>query len=219
VTVPFDLEDERVGLETLLADVLRSAFGEEPAILPLGLPALDLTVEPAAGTTARTSASPNGPDAGEAAPPAYALLAISDEAGGGLLGVQVRLPGRLAHALAVRMFASDSPSADDLLDAVGELTNILGGNVKALLFTRSAPGRLSLPSAVLGRPGDAPPARHAAPTPRDGALVPAGGGSRPTTICARVLGDVAEVTLIPRVQGGDFVWPPLLDSAVLEGQP
>lgn len=213
MSVPDDLEDERVGLETLLADVLRATFGAEPVVLPLGLPALDLTVAVGAD-----DAATNGPDAAAAAPPAFGLLAISDEPSG-LLGVQVRLPGRLAHALAVRMFASDAPTADDLLDAVGELTNILGGNVKALLFTRSAPARLSLPSATLGRPGGAPAARHAAPASRNGALVTAGGGSTPTTICALVLGDVAELTLIPHVQGGDVVWPPLLGSAALEGQP
>jgi hypothetical protein len=206
VTVLHQLEEERPGLETLLADVLRSAFGEEPEILPPGFPA----PEPAPAG--------QGADAAAAAPPAYALLAISDASDGSLLGVQVRVAGRLAHALTTRMFASDAPSTGDLLDAVGELANILGGNVKALLFTLSGPARLSLPSAVLGRPAGLPPARHAVPTPRDGALVRAGGDAAPVTIGALVLGDVAELTLIPQVEGADLVWPPAMDSDVLEAQ-
>jgi hypothetical protein len=205
VSIVHELEQERPGLETLLADVLRSAFGEEPEILPLG--------------AAAPQAAERGSDAAVAAPPAYALLAISDDSDGTLLGVQVRVAGRLASALAARMFARNDPSTGDLLDAVGELVNILGGNVKALLFTRSGPARLSLPSAVLGRPAGLPPARHVIPAAGAGALVPAGGDATPVTIGALVLGDLAELTLIPQVEGADLVWPPALDSEVLEGQP
>jgi Chemotaxis phosphatase CheX len=205
VRVLHELEQERPGLETLLADVLRSAFGEEPEILP-------------PDASAPRPAAERGTDAAAATAPAYALLAISDTTEGNLLGVQVRVGGRLAHALATRMFASDDPSSGDVLDAVGELANILGGNVKSVLFTRSGPARLSLPSAVLGRPAGLPPARHVVPAPREGALVPAGGDAAPVTIGALVLGDRAELTLIPQVEGIDLVWPPALDSDVLEGQ-
>jgi Chemotaxis phosphatase CheX len=206
VTVLHELEEERPGLETLLADVLRSAFGEEPEILPPRFAASEAAI------------GERGADAAAAAPPAYALLAIDDASDGTLLGVQVRVAGPLAHALATRMFASDDPSTGDLLDAVGELANILGGNIKALLFTLSGPARLSLPSAVLGRPAGRPPARHVAPTPPDGALLPAGGDGAPVTIAALVLGDLAELTLIPQVEGADLVWPPTIDSDVLEAQ-
>jgi hypothetical protein len=208
VTVLHELEESRPGLETLLADVLRSAFGQEPEIQPTGVCAPE-PVPIGQGADA----------AAAAAPPAYALLAVSDASDGSLLGVQVRIAGRLAHALARRMFASDDPTTGDLLDAVGELANILGGNVKALLFTLSGPARLSLPSAVLGRPAGLPPARHVVATPRDGALVPAGGGAAPLTVGALVLGDLAELTLIPQVEGADLVWPPATDSDVLEAQP
>ena len=205
MTIMDELEEARHGLETLLTDVLGKAFGVEPEILPPGLPASD-----------PLGATPDA-DVADDAPPAYALLAIRDDPDGGLLGVQVRLPGRLAHALAARMFAGDEPSSDDLLDGVAELANTLGGDVKALLFTRSGPARLSLPSAVLGRATGLPPARHAMPAPRDGALLPAGGDAAATTVRALVHGDVAELTLIPHVQGCDVVWPPVLDSELEEG--
>jgi hypothetical protein len=224
VTVLHELEEARPGLETLLADVLRSAFGAEPDIPPLGADApwsgagnqsagvAGVAAVPAGGVLARE------PDAAAAAPPAYALLAIGDVSGGGLLGVQLRLEGRLAHALAARMFASDAPATGDLLDAVGELAKVMGGNVKALLFTRSGPARLSLPSTVLGRPAGRPPARHALPAPREGALLQVGGDAAPTTIRALVLGEVAELTLIPHLPAGDLIWPDAVDSHVPAGR-
>lgn len=54
-----------------------------------------------------------------------------------------------AQAAAEAMFMADpgSLSADEVSDALGELTNMVGGNVKGLLPT---PGRLSLPSVAHG---------------------------------------------------------------------
>lgn len=45
------------------------------------------------------------------------------------------------------MFASDDVTEDDVIDAVGELTNMVGGNVKSLL---PAPSQLSVPSVASG---------------------------------------------------------------------
>ena len=59
----------------------------------------------------------------------------STSATGADLGVQVRVSSVLGQRLAARMFACEEPGRDDLLDAVGELGNIAGGNVKSLLFT------------------------------------------------------------------------------------
>jgi chemotaxis protein CheX len=45
-----------------------------------------------------------------------------------------------ADVLARRMLLSDEVSPDDVADAVGELVNVLGGNVKGLLLEESALG-------------------------------------------------------------------------------
>jgi chemotaxis protein CheX len=54
-----------------------------------------------------------------------------------------------AQAGAEAMFAADpgSLSADEVSDALGELTNMVGGNIKGLL---PAPNKLSLPSVAGG---------------------------------------------------------------------
>jgi chemotaxis protein CheX len=62
--------------------------------------------------------------------------------------VMLRCPMSLASTLADQMFRSGSAlSVDDVRDALGELTNVIGGNVKALF-----PGtcQLSLPAVVVG---------------------------------------------------------------------
>ena len=58
----------------------------------------------------------------------------------------------VATAAAEAMFAADpgSLSSDEVSDAVGELTNMVGGNVKSLL---PAPSRLSVPTIAVGEPG------------------------------------------------------------------
>ena len=56
----------------------------------------------------------------------------------------------VAAALAEAMFAADpgTLSDDEVSDALGELTNMVGGNVKSLL---PAPSRLSVPSIAVGQ--------------------------------------------------------------------
>jgi hypothetical protein len=184
MTAPYELEEFREDLQTLLGDVLRSVFGEEAEPLPEGVDA---------------------PPANDADQPAASLLAVVDDADGARLGVRVQVTGRLAHELAARMFGTEEPESEDLLDAVGELGNIAGGNVKALLFGGSGTARLSLPSAALGR------AVVPVPVPEG---VPA-----PASVRALVLGDVAELTLLPQMAGDDLVWPPVVRSEVLEVQP
>jgi chemotaxis protein CheX len=55
----------------------------------------------------------------------------------------------LAAAAAEAMFAADpgTLSVDEVSDALGELTNMIGGNIKSLL---PAPSRLSVPSVAEG---------------------------------------------------------------------
>ncbi len=63
--------------------------------------------------------------------------------------VFLEVPSDLAQAAAEAMFAADpgSLSADEVCDALGELTNMVGGNIKSLL---PAPSRLSIPSVAEG---------------------------------------------------------------------
>jgi chemotaxis protein CheX len=67
----------------------------------------------------------------------------------GLVLVQCSLP--LAWLAATKMFqlGDQAPSEDEVRDAVGELTNIIGGNIKALL--PGADCDLSLPVVIEGR--------------------------------------------------------------------
>jgi chemotaxis protein CheX len=58
----------------------------------------------------------------------------------------------VATAVAEVMFAAESGtlSDDEISDALGELTNMVGGNIKSLL---PAPSRLSVPTIAVGEPG------------------------------------------------------------------
>ncbi len=63
--------------------------------------------------------------------------------------VFLQVPSELAQASAEAMFAADpgSLSADEVCDALGELTNMIGGNIKSLV---PAPSKLSIPSVAEG---------------------------------------------------------------------
>lgn len=63
--------------------------------------------------------------------------------------IQVTCAISLAAAAASAMFAkpTDGLSAEDLADALGELTNMIGGNIKSLL---PSPSRISMPSVTTG---------------------------------------------------------------------
>ncbi|MEZ5291506.1 MAG: chemotaxis protein CheX [Vicinamibacterales bacterium] len=65
------------------------------------------------------------------------------------VAVVLQVPKSLAERIASAMFGlgSRTPRAEDMQDAVGELSNMLGGNVKALL---SGSCHLSLPAVVHG---------------------------------------------------------------------
>jgi chemotaxis protein CheX len=160
-------------LEELLVEVLGSVFGEEAVPAwdePLGAP-------PLAGSRI-------GIDSGR------------DEEGHGTV-VEVRVGAVLARLLAGRMFGAANPSPEDLLDAVGELGNIVGGNVKTMLHTHA---RLSLPSSRL---------QEDPPDP---------GGDGEVRARAVVLGQVAELVVCPRESLEGLEWPPVgQDDDVMEG--
>lgn len=53
----------------------------------------------------------------------------------------------LAGVLAGELFRSSAPTPDEVRDTIGELTNMLAGNIKALL---TEPSRISLPAVAFG---------------------------------------------------------------------
>ena len=58
----------------------------------------------------------------------------------------IMCPLKLAQTLTAQMFQGDSaPDHDDVRDALGEVANMLGGNVKTLL---PSPSRISLPTGT-----------------------------------------------------------------------
>jgi len=63
--------------------------------------------------------------------------------------VLVRCPLALAALVTTSMFQCDEePTVDEIRDALGELTNMVAGNVKALL---PAPSAISLPTVAFGK--------------------------------------------------------------------
>jgi chemotaxis protein CheX len=62
--------------------------------------------------------------------------------------VSVELPGGMAEEVTRRMLGVDETPDEDVADAVGELVNMIGGNVKSLM---PGPSALSLPVVAAGR--------------------------------------------------------------------
>ena len=75
-----------------------------------------------------------------------ATVLITDAVEG---GVTLHMSASLGRALAAIMFCvePDAVTAEDMIDAIGELANMLGGNLKALM---RQPARLSLPLVTEG---------------------------------------------------------------------
>jgi chemotaxis protein CheX len=89
----------------------------------------------------------------EAADPAGTTWSAAVTISGGWQGmVTVRLPEPLARILTQQMLGTDGDPAagadEDLVDATGELVNVIGGNVKSLV---PGPSTLSLPVVAPGR--------------------------------------------------------------------
>ena len=70
--------------------------------------------------------------------------------GGAQVTVVLQVPKPLCAKVAAAMFnlGTRTPRSEDMQDAVGELTNMLGGNIKALL---GGDCHLSLPAVVQGK--------------------------------------------------------------------
>lgn len=155
-----EFEAAREDLEALLIEVLGAVAGEE------AMPVWDEHLP--------------------AGPIVAARLAIHDEDDDSYTMVSVRTSAIVARVLASRMLLTPDPGPDDLLDAVGELGNIAGGNVKSLLRHSC---RLSLPMAEL--------------TASDGGTDDGSG----VTVRACVLGQVVELTVDASDDVAGLYWP------------
>lgn len=96
------------------------------------------------------------PDASTTHPDGAAVVGAVTISGAWEGRVTLRCPSGLAARATSILFGVDPAAAtpDLARDVVGELTNVLGGNIKALL---PEPSRLSLPTVVDAPAGEAPP--------------------------------------------------------------
>ena len=161
-----EFERARDDLEALLIELLTSMFPEE--------------VIPAWGEL-------------PAGPLATARLEIHDEVDDSYTVVEVRVGTVMARVLTSRMMSIADPGPEDLLDAIGELGNIAGGNVKSLLRHSC---RLSLPAAEIS---DGPVEVH----------------PDAVTVRAGVLGQVVELSIRAAEESDGAFWP---GSLLIAGQ-
>jgi hypothetical protein len=155
-----NLESALPDLEILLVEMVSSVLREEVLSAGDPLPAAEL---------------------------ATSRLIIHDLEADSYLGVEVRTEDTLARMLAASMFAVADPTADDVLDAIAELGNIAGGNVKSLLWNSA---RLSLPTPSLS-------------------VIDPGYPSGSVRVAVRVLGHVVEMVVMPLTSPDQSTcWPP-----------
>ena len=74
----------------------------------------------------------------------------------------IHIPSKVAMAITGSFLGMDVDEMNaDVEDAVGELANMLGGNVKAILSEKGRDIDLSLPSTIIGKHYDFQPTREA----------------------------------------------------------
>jgi|SRR5579859_94311 len=88
-------------------------------------------------------------DAGELGPESSSVTSCVQIDGAWHGALVLKCPMALAQTLTAQMFQTDElvPDLEEVRDALGELANVVGGNVKALL---PAPSQISLPAVAIG---------------------------------------------------------------------
>lgn len=84
------------------------------------------------------------PAADEADLTMTAVVVLDGEVAG---AVRVGCGSALAHRIAAAMFAADDPCPEDVRDALGEVANMIAGNLKTAL---PAPTHMGLPIVAVG---------------------------------------------------------------------
>jgi hypothetical protein len=163
VSVFTELDDVLYELDSILTDVLSAVLAEQAFPTQNQLPP---------------------------GPLAVARLAIHDWAEDGYAVVEVRAGVSLARAIAARMMSVTRPAPDDIVDAVAELGNIAGGNVKTLLCHHA---RLSLPNSEITEHPPQAASQH---------------GEGGSFVRAMVLGQVAQLAVQPDAAIDGLIWPP-----------
>jgi hypothetical protein len=171
VSLFIELEESRLDLDSILTDVLSAVLAEEALPTHNQLPP---------------------------GPLAVARLAIHDQLADGYAIVEIRAGVSLARVIAARMMSVASPLPDDIIDAVAELGNIAGGNVKTLLCLHA---RLSLPSSEITEQ-----APYAEPESGEGGAY----------VRAIVLGHVAQLAVQPDAAIDGLIWPPYTPDEIPE---
>jgi hypothetical protein len=153
---------ESEALDELFVEVLGSLFNEQAMTIGVGDP--------------RAISGPR----------AVSRVAVRREADGSHVFVEVRMGVQTAKALAAWMLSVPDPDCLDVLDAVGEVANILAGGVTSLI---DGPCQLSLPHAVVAAAG--------APDPDGSGVVRRG--------C--VLGQIVELVMRDSGDTSELLWP------------
>lgn len=173
-------EEVREELGVIITDVFASVLREEAIVTTNQLP-----VGPTA--TARLAIHDQSDETSQSDP---------DE--GDFAVIEVRVGVGLARVMAARMMSTSSPGPNDIVDAIAEISNIAGGNVKTLLCHHA---RLSLPTAQI-----VDDEQFAEAEPADGS----------TYVRAIVLGHVVQLAIHPQAPVADLLWPPMISDATLE---
>jgi hypothetical protein len=166
-----ELDEIRSELDTILTDVLSSVLAEEALPTDDELPAGPLVL---------------------------ARLAIHDELGDSYAVVEVTVGVALARLIAARMMSVAAPSPDDVIDAVAEIGNIAGGNVKTLLCLHA---RMSLPKSEI---------TDAAANSEQLS------DSAAAHVRAIVLGHVSQLVVHPDAATDGLTWPPFTPDEIPE---
>jgi len=165
------LEDARPDLDLILTDVLSAVLSEEAMPTQNQLPTEPLAV---------------------------ARLAIHDQIADLYAIVEIRAGVSLARVIAARMMSVAAPLPEDIVDAVAEVGNIIGGNVKSLLCHHA---RLSLPSSEI--------------TAQD-PYTELDFGVSGAYVRAIVLGHVAQLAVQPDAAIEGLMWPPYTPDEIPE---
>ena len=106
--------------------------------------------------------SVSGPNTSESVPLQESISGVIGLAGTHKGVLAIHIPIKVALAITGSFLGMDVEELnEDVEDAVGELANMIGGNVKSILSERGRDIELSLPSTITGQQYDFQPTKEA----------------------------------------------------------